>query len=99
MNDRQTQMLKLLRARFGEWLEARGLEKARVLPGALSYETTPDLVVAFGTAGSREGVGANGSVVVGRRVFIHDPQAGTPNRAGMWTPPQPDQLIDSALSA
>lgn len=75
------------------------LEKARVLPGALSYGPAPDLVIAFGTAGSREGVSANGSVVVGRRVFIHDPRAGAPDRTGMWTPPQPDQLIESALPA
>jgi hypothetical protein len=75
------------------------LEKARVLSGALSYGPTPDLVIAFGTAGSREGVSANGSVVVGRRVFIHDPRAGAPDRTGMWTPPQPDQLVESTLPA
>lgn len=72
------------------------LEKARVLSGAITYGPTPDLVIAFGTAGSREGVGANGSVVVGGRVFIHNPKAGT---AGTWTPPRPDQLIESALPA
>lgn len=75
------------------------LEKARVLPGAIAYGAPPDLVIAFGTAGMREGVSANGSVVVGRRVFIHDPRAGAPDRTGMWTPPQPDQLVESALPA
>lgn len=72
------------------------LEKARVMSGAISYGAAPDMVIAFGTAGSREGVHTNGSVVIGRRVFIHDPRAGLPDRKGMWTPPQPDQLIDSA---
>lgn len=71
------------------------LEKARVLAGAINYEAAPDMVIAFGTAGSREGVHANGSVVIGRRVFIHDPHASAPDRKGMWTPPQPDRLIDS----
>jgi hypothetical protein len=71
------------------------LEKARVLPGAINYAAAPDLVIAFGTAGSREGVHINGSVVIGRRVFIHDPRASTSDRKGMWTPPRPDQLIDS----
>lgn len=72
------------------------LEKARVLPGAINYAAAPDMVIAFGTAGSREGVHTNGSVVVGRRVFIHDPRAGAPDRKGMWTPPLPDQLVDSS---
>lgn len=71
------------------------LEKARVLAGAINYGEAPSLVIAFGTAGSREGVHINGSVVIGRRVFIHDPRASVPNRAGMWTPPHPDQLVDS----
>jgi hypothetical protein len=73
------------------------LEKARVLPGAITSGSTPDLVIAFGTAGSREGVHTNGSVVIGRRVFIHDPRAGATDRTCLWTPPQADQLIDSAL--
>jgi hypothetical protein len=77
------------------------LEKARVLAGAISYggAAAPDLFIAFGTAGSREGVQVNGSVVIGRRVFIHDPRAHVHDRTGMWTPPQPDQLIDSAYPA
>lgn len=75
------------------------LEKARVLAGAINYGTAPDLVIAFGTAGSREGAYINGSVVIGRRVFIHDPRASAPNRTGMWTPPQADQLIDSVYPA
>jgi len=73
------------------------LEKARVLPGAINFARTPDLVIAFGTAASREGVHTNGSVVIGRRVFIHDPHASATDRSGLWTPPQAGQLIDSAL--
>ncbi|HLX62336.1 MAG TPA: hypothetical protein VKX17_13750 [Planctomycetota bacterium] len=69
------------------------LEKARVLPGAISYGAKPDLVIAFGTAGSREGVSANGCAVIGRRVFVHDPKP----KQGLWTPPQPDQVVDSAF--
>lgn len=44
-------------------------EKARVLPRAFGAGKPPDLVLAFGTAGSREGVAANGSVVIGRRTL------------------------------
>lgn len=75
------------------------LEKARVLPSAFAYGPTPALVVAFGTAGIREGVHANGSAVIGRRVFIHDPLRGAASRQGLWTPPMPDQLLESALPA
>jgi len=72
-------------------------EKARVLPAAMAWGEPPDLVVAFGTAGSREGLNANGSVVVGRRVFLHDPYSADADRAGKWTPPRPETVIDSAL--
>jgi hypothetical protein len=72
-------------------------EKARVLPGAFASGEPPSLVVAIGTAGSREGLMANGCVVVGRRVFIHDPFATAPDRAGKWTPPHADAVVDSEL--
>ncbi|HEX5708818.1 MAG TPA: hypothetical protein VFX96_16080 [Pyrinomonadaceae bacterium] len=75
------------------------LEKSRVLGGAINYGATPDLVVAFGTASAPSEVSANGSVTIGRRVFIHDPRADAPDRTGLWTPPKPDQLIESALPA
>jgi nucleoside phosphorylase len=74
------------------------IEKARVLPLALATRTKPHLVIAFGTAGSRPGVAANGSVVVGRRVFVHDPLASEHDRAGMWTPPRADTLVDSGFT-
>jgi hypothetical protein len=54
-------------------------EKARVLPRALAG-TPPSLVIAFGTAGYPEDSIMNGSVVIGSRVFIHDPQTSTPER-------------------
>ncbi len=75
------------------------LEKARVLPGAFAYGEPPALVIAFGTAGSREGVCVNGSVVIGRRVFIHDPMAGQTGRTDLWKVPCPDQLIESPFPA
>ena len=71
------------------------LEKARVLEPLLA--TAPDLLIAFGTAGSREGVAANGSVVVGRRLLVHDPRAAAPDRTRYWTPPRPDVVLDSAF--
>jgi hypothetical protein len=72
-------------------------EKARVLPAAVSAGPTPDLVVAFGTAGSRPDVHISGCVVVGRRVYIHDAYKAAADRAGMWTPPKEDVVIDSDL--
>jgi hypothetical protein len=75
-------------------------EKARVLkPVATSAPKPPDLVIAFGTAGSREGFHVNGSVVVGRRVFIHDPYRHRSQRGRLWTPPRPDRIIDSGVPA
>lgn len=73
------------------------MEKARVLQGIFAPPEPVALVVAFGTAGSRPGVDANGSVVIGRCTFIHDPRATAPDRGGLWTPPQADVLIDSAF--
>lgn len=73
-------------------------EKARVLPAALATGTTPDLVIAFGTAGSRQGLRINGCVVVGRRVYIHDAYKAVADRTGMWTPPKEDMVIESDLT-
>lgn len=74
-------------------------EKARVLPAAIASGATPDLVIAFGTAGSREGLRINGRVVVGRRVFVHDPYESETDRTGRWTPPNANTVIDSDLPA
>jgi hypothetical protein len=70
-------------------------EKARVLPGAINYGPLPSLVIAFGTAGSREHLDVNGSVVIGSRIFIHDPSADATDRTGLWLPPKHDEIIDS----
>ncbi len=74
-------------------------EKVRVLPKAIAYGTTPDLVVAIGTAGSRPGLHINGCVVVGRKVYIHDAYKSAEDRTRMWTPPKQDVVIDSDLPA
>lgn len=72
-------------------------EKARVLPAAIASGPAPDLVIAFGTAGSRQGLHINGCVVVGRRVFIHGAYKAAADRSGMWTPPKEDKVIESDL--
>jgi len=72
-------------------------EKARVLPASIASGPTPDLVIAFGTAGSRGGLQINGCVVVGRRVYIHDAYKAEADRTGMWTPPQENTVIESDL--
>lgn len=74
-------------------------EKARVLSPILSALSPTDLVIAFGTAASRKDVSANGSVIIGRRVFIHDPTANKENRSEKWSPPQADAVLDSSFSA
>jgi hypothetical protein len=72
-------------------------EKARVLPAAIASGPAPDLVVAFGTAGLKAEVSMNGCVVVGRRVFIHDPYEAETNRMGMWASSTTNTVIDSDL--
>jgi hypothetical protein len=74
-------------------------EKARVLGPALASGPAPDLVVAIGTAGSPSHVRSNGSVVIGSQTFVHDPKAGVADRTGLWTPPQPDQVVVSPFPA
>jgi len=74
-------------------------EKARVLPKAITYGAAPDLVVAFGTAGSRRDLRINGCVVVGCEVYIHDAYKSVEDRTGMWTPPEADTVIESDLPA
>jgi hypothetical protein len=72
-------------------------EKARVLPAAIAAGTPPDLVIAFGTAGSRPGLHINGCVVVGRRAYINDAYKADVDRTGMWTPPKANTVIESDL--
>lgn len=69
-------------------------EKARVLT-ALFAERQPHFVIAFGTAATPTPRPFNGSVVVGSKVFIHDPYAKDEHRDGLWTPPLADVVLDS----
>lgn len=70
------------------------LEKARVLTN-LFAAAPADFVIAFGTAAIPEPRPFNGSVVVGSKVFVHDPYASATDRTGLWTPPQPHVVLDS----
>ena len=74
-------------------------EKARVLPAAIAFGNTPNLVIAFGTAGSRPDLSINGCVVVGSRVYVHDAFEAKVDRTGMWTPPKSNMVIESDLPA
>jgi hypothetical protein len=61
----------------------------------------PGLVIALGTAGSAETSSQNGCVVVGTKIFLHDPNGDTPIpiadgtrgcSIGFWTPRSPPML-------
>lgn len=64
-------------------------EKARVLPALVG---APDvaMVVAFGTAATPGPDSLNGCVVIGTRVFVHDPKP--PRTTSHWPPTAPDRL-------
>jgi len=70
-------------------------EKARVLPAAFAAGAAPDLVVAFGTAGSRPNVNINGCVVIGSQVLVHDPWPAGAGPTDRWVPPVRDAIIES----
>ena len=70
-------------------------EKADQLPKIAAYGEKPSLIIAMGTASLPAESDMNASVVVGRKVFVHDPFANEQNRTGMWTPPHPDAVLDS----
>jgi len=74
-------------------------EKARVLPGAINYGPPPDIVIAFGTAGSHSSLCVNGSVIVGTKTFIHDALENVSDKTRLWTPPHKNQIIDSDLQS
>jgi len=57
--------------------ESRSWEKANVLP-CVSRSSNPDLVIAFGSAANPNETEDNGSVVIGRTVFVHDPYGKPP---------------------
>ena len=69
-------------------------EKARVLGGLFSDQSSIDFVIAFGTAATPNPRPFNGSVVVGSQVFVHDPYAKQAKRDGLWTPPRVDEVIE-----
>jgi hypothetical protein len=74
-------------------------EKARILPMIISYGNPPDFVVAVGTAGFPDKkVSKNGCVVVGSRVFVHNPYTDKPNPASNWNDPsRMDSIVQSDL--
>lgn len=71
-------------------------EKARVLPRAFSAGPQPELVIAFGTAGYPDEANLNGSVVIGSKVFIHDPPTKESRR---YAPKAPGSVQLSAVPA
>ncbi|MCP4348130.1 MAG: hypothetical protein GY795_21720 [Desulfobacterales bacterium] len=72
-------------------------EKWKVLPEIFDGETPPTLVIAFGTAGfPGDSIRANGCVVIGSNVFIHDPyytKAG--DQTDKWTNSELNKVINS----
>ena len=50
----------------------------RIAAALATAQFTPDLVIAFGTAGIPTPAPQNGSVTLGSRIFIHDPFANKP---------------------
>jgi hypothetical protein len=69
------------------------MEKARVFPRILAGQP-PALVIAFGTAAFPGDVTLNGSVVIGTRVFVHNPYPPDPKQ---WQPNPADTTVDSTL--
>jgi hypothetical protein len=71
-------------------------EKWRVLPRIINYRRGIDFLIAFGTAGITDLGICNGSVVIGSRVFIHNPYinvTGDDTKHDTWTNPNLDKLI------
>lgn len=68
-------------------------EKGRVLPIIFKGDA-PALVIAFGTAGYPDDANLNGCVVIGSRVFVHDPQTAETKR---YTPKLPGQVAKTVL--
>jgi len=68
-------------------------EKGRVLPAVFKGDPA-SLVIAFGTAGYPEAENLNGCVVIGSRVFVHDPKTAETKR---YPPKLPDQVSTTRL--
>jgi hypothetical protein len=60
-------------------------EKARVLPELVKNGRKPTVIIAFGTATTPAARSLNGCVVVGSKVFVHNPLAGTLDPDREWT--------------
>lgn len=73
-------------------------EKARVLPLIMSRGKSPDFVLAIGTAGFPDAqISKNGCVVVGSRVFVHNPYTDKPNPSSNWNDPtRMDSVVESS---
>lgn len=71
------------------------IEKWRVLPRIFDGKVMPDLVIAFGTAGIVDMGLCNGSVVIGSRVFIHNPYYDKSDDppAEIWEHPDINKLL------
>ncbi len=76
------------------------VEKWRVLPKIFKDKKEPDLVIAFGTAGIFNLGNRNGSVVVGSKVFIHNPYEGSSDDPPpqIWSDKRLNTLISSPKS-
>lgn len=73
------------------------VEKWRVLPRIFTSSEPIDLVIAFGTAGIVDLGFCNGSVVIGSKIFIHNPyhiEQDEPPKP-LWTHPSLDTSIAS----
>lgn len=71
--------------------------KAERLP-LIFRGTSPDLVVAIGTAALPSEASENGDVVIGTEVFMHDGHPNGSNPDSKWNGGPFDQLLPSALS-
>jgi hypothetical protein len=69
------------------------VRKGASCPASLR-ERRPALVIAFGTAGYPDQGNLNGSVVIGSRVFIHNPKTSETDR---YVPKHPNKLSKTAL--
>lgn len=73
------------------------VEKWRVLPRIFETASPIDLVIAFGTAGIVDLGSCNASVVIGSKVFIHNPYYSEEDEppTDLWTNPNLDKTIAS----
>lgn len=71
-------------------------EKIRILPQI--FQSNPDGIIAFGTAGFPGETSYNGSVVIGSHVYLHNP-VGNTNPQSPWSDPQfQGKLLTSGIN-